>query len=302
MTRPLRIEFPNALYYVASYGHRCQAVYEDEADREIFLDILAAAVQRFHWRCYAYCQATSKYELLVATPQPNLSAGMRYINGVYTQTTNRRHRRDGHVFKGRYKAILVQPDRYLLDMAVQIVLTPVRDAMVGFPGAWRWCSYRATCGDEFSPEWLAVDRLLGHLSNDAAEARKQYYLCVLNGIREKKPPCKVRQQLYIGEDDFIRRVQGYVKNPADPNVSHTQKRPPVPSLDEFAKLALTRNDAIAKAYRTGAYSYAAIARYFAMHPSTVCRVLRKGAPPVFRVPVSIEQARDAGGRADHRSL
>lgn len=274
MTRPLRIEFPGALYHVESRGHRNEPIYEDDTDRETFLEILAEAVERFSWRCYAYCLMTNHYHLLIETPQANLSAGMRFVNGVYTQSSNRRHRRVGHIFQGRYSAILVDPDNYLLAVARHIVLNPVRAGTVKIPGAWSWSSYRATCGDELVPDWLAADKLLQNFDSDRREAQKRYYVFVLNGMREKGIWHKVRQQLYLGEDDFIRNVQTFLKNPDDPNISRIQKRPPVPSLDDIAENALTRNEAMERAYRTGGYSYSEIARYFEIHPSTVSRIIR----------------------------
>ena len=275
MTRPLRIEFPGALYHVVSRGHRQEPIYEDDTDRECFLKILADAVEQFDWRCYAYCQMTNHYHLLVETVHANLSAGMRYVNGVYTQRSNRRHRRSGHVFQGRYKAILVNPDEYLLPVARHMVLNPVRSGTTKVPGAWPWSSYRATCGDEPVPNWLAADWLLRHFDSDRREAQKRYYVFVLNGVREESVWNNVRQQLYLGDDEFIRRVQTYVKNPNDPNISRIQRRPPMPSLKDIAQSALTRNEAIERAHRTGGYSYSEIARYFGIHPSTVSRILRE---------------------------
>ena len=91
MARPLRIEFAGALYHVTSRGDRQEAVFEDDEDREVFLRTLAEVVERFNWRCHAYCQMTNHYHLVVETPLGNLSKGMRQLNGVYTQASNRRH-------------------------------------------------------------------------------------------------------------------------------------------------------------------------------------------------------------------
>jgi len=100
MARPLRIEFAGALYHVTPRGDRQEAVYEDDEDREVFLRTLAELVERFNWRCHAYCQMTNHYHLVVETPHGNLSKGMRQLNGVYTQASNRRHRRVGICFRG----------------------------------------------------------------------------------------------------------------------------------------------------------------------------------------------------------
>lgn len=274
MSRPLRIEFPGAVYHIVSRGHRQEPIYEDDADRRAFLRILAEAIERFRWRCYAYCLMTNHYHLLIRTHEPNLSAGMRIVNGVYTQFSNRRHRRVGHVFQGRYKAVLIDPDNYLLPVARHIVLNPVRTGTTKVPGAWPWSSYRATCGDDSAPQWLATDELLKRFDSDCREAQKCYYVFVLNGMKGTDIWRKVRQQLYLGGDEFIRTSQAYIKNPDDPNISQIQKRPPVPSLDDIAKRALTRNAAIERAHRVAGYSYSEIARYFKIHPSTVSRIIR----------------------------
>ena len=107
MARPIRLEFSGALYHVTSRGDRREAIYEDDADRERFLAVLADVVKDFNWVCHAYCLMSNHYHLLIETPDANLSKGMRQLNGVYTQASNRRHRREGHLFQGRFKAILV---------------------------------------------------------------------------------------------------------------------------------------------------------------------------------------------------
>ena len=100
MARPLRIEFAGALYHVTSRGGRREAIYEDDQDRRAYLKILSDVVQRFGWFCYAYCLMGNHYHLVIETLEGNLSKGMRQLNGVYTQVSNRRHRRVGHLFQG----------------------------------------------------------------------------------------------------------------------------------------------------------------------------------------------------------
>ena len=143
MARPIRIEFEGALYHVTSRGDRCEAIYEDDADRERFLEVLGQVVEDFNWVVHAYCLMSNHYHLVIETPDANLAKGMRQLNGVYTQYSNRRHQRSGHLFQGRYKAILVDADSYLLELARYVVLNPVRARMVRKPGAWPWSSYLA---------------------------------------------------------------------------------------------------------------------------------------------------------------
>ena len=126
MTRPLRIEFPGGVYHITSRGNGQQEIFLTEADRELFLDLLGQAIDRFQWLCHAYCLMANHYHLLIETPEANLSRGMRHLNGVYTQRFNRQHQRGGHVFQGRYKAIVVQKDSHLLALCRYVVLNPGR--------------------------------------------------------------------------------------------------------------------------------------------------------------------------------
>ena len=132
----------------------------DDSDREIFLDVLADVCARFNWVVHAYCLMTNHCHVLIETPDANLSQGMRQLNGVYTQSFNRRHKRVGHVFQGRYKAILVQKESYLLELARYIVLNPVRAQMVRAAKDWPWSSYRATAGYKEPVKALRVDWIL----------------------------------------------------------------------------------------------------------------------------------------------
>ncbi len=146
MTRPLRIEFPGATYHIMSRGDRRSDIYRDDVDRRVFLDLLAREVRQQRWRLLAYCLMGNHYHLLLETPESNLVTGMRRLNGVYTQTFNRRHGLVGHVMQGRYKCILVGREAYLLELARYIVLNPVRAGMVSAAQEWAWSSCRATAG------------------------------------------------------------------------------------------------------------------------------------------------------------
>jgi REP element-mobilizing transposase RayT len=152
MARPLRLEFAGALYHVTSRGDGQEDIYGGDEDRRAFLDVLAAVCRRFNWLIHAHCLMSNHYHLLVETPDANLSKGMRQLNGVYTQRFNQTHQRVGHVFQGRYKAILVQKEAYLLELARYVVLNPVRARMVRTPEEWPWSSYRAATGTVPGPE------------------------------------------------------------------------------------------------------------------------------------------------------
>lgn len=126
MARPLRIEYPGAVYHLTSRGNRQEAIFQDDEDRYGFLDIFGKTVRRYNWICHAYCLMDNHYHLLVETPDGNLSLGMRQLNGLFTQLINRRHGKVGHVFQGRFKSILVEKEAHLLELCRYVVLNPVR--------------------------------------------------------------------------------------------------------------------------------------------------------------------------------
>ena len=138
MSRPVRIKLSGGLYHVTARGDRREAIYEDDADRVAFLELLGEVINAHNWLCHAYCLMTNHYHLVIETPDGNLSKGMRQLNGVYAQKNNRRHRRDGHLFQGRYKAILVDSDGYLLELSRYVVLNPLRAHMVERVADYPW--------------------------------------------------------------------------------------------------------------------------------------------------------------------
>lgn len=174
MARPLRIEYPGAVYHITSRGNEKKAIFEDDNDREEFLKTLVHVNKRYNWLCHAYCLIDNHYHLLIETPNGNLSIGMRQLNGMYTQTINKRHLRTGHLLQGRYKAILIQKDNHLLEVCRYVALNPVRAGMVENPGDWRWSSYLATAGKETPHACLTVDWILCQFDNIRSKAEKEY--------------------------------------------------------------------------------------------------------------------------------
>ncbi|MBK1723035.1 REP-associated tyrosine transposase [Thiocystis violacea] len=277
MARPLRIEFAGALYHITSRGDRREAIFEDDADRTTFLDLLAEVVERFNWRCNAYCLMPNHYHLIVQTVEGNLSKGMRQLNGVYTQASNRRHGRVGHLFQGRFKGILVDRDAYLLELSRYVVLNPVRAGLVPAPGDWPWSSYRAMVGAAPVPNWLAVDALLSQFGEVREEACRQYQRFVREGMGKNDLWSGLRQQVYLGDTSFVERMQAKTQIRGDLlSIPKAQRRAPAPALPVIAAQHTDRNAAIRAAYATGAYSYREIAQHFGVHLATVGRIVRLG--------------------------
>lgn len=275
MTRPLRIEFEGALYHVTSRGDRKENIYEDDRDRYVFLAILEDVIGKFNWLCHAYCLMGNHYHLLIETPEANLAKGMRQLNGVYSQASNRRHKRVGHLFQGRYKAILVDRNAYLMELSRYVVLNPVRAEFVAHPGDWPWSSYRAMTGCEYVPDWLTTEDLLSHFGNSRGEAVEHYANFVAAGIGKPSVWRNLNQQIYLGNDAFVARaLLGEKHRSPVIGVPKEQQRLPVPPIDQLESLYSSRNEAIVAAYATGQYSYQDIGRHFGLHYTSVGKIVR----------------------------
>jgi REP-associated tyrosine transposase len=172
MPRPLRAQVPGGIYHLISVGVRKSPVFTDTHDRERFLGLLDLTLDTYRWELHTYCLMTNHFHLLVTTPEPNVSAGMQYLNGCYAQWFDWRHGFEGHVFERRFWSALVTSDRHLVETARYIVLNPVRAGLCASAADWPWSSYRATVtgsrhGPRLSP-WLL--RIFGRNLEEARAA------------------------------------------------------------------------------------------------------------------------------------
>jgi putative transposase len=276
LARPLRIEFAGALYHVTSRGNKCEDIYLSDRDRELFLSILGEVCQRFNWHCHAYCLMSNHYHLLIETPDANLAQGMRQLNGVYTQRFNQAQKRVGHVFQGRYKAILVEKDSYLLELSRYIVLNPVRARMVRAAQDWPWSSYRATVGFSQAPQWLTVNWVLSAFGPYLSEAVNGYELFIAEGAGQPSPWEQLKNQIYLGSDQFVSAMQAKIETDQElSEIPLSQRRPMPKPLGWYEKSGATRDDAVKLAYASGGYSMKEIGDYFGLHYSRVSRIIAK---------------------------
>ena len=281
MSRPLRIEYPGAFYHLTSRGNARERIFLDDADREILLDVLASVVERLVWRIHAYCLMGNHYHLLAETPQPNLSRGMRWLNGVYTQRFNRRHERVGHVLQGRFRAILVERDSYLLELARYIVLNPVRAGLASAPGGWRWSSYQATTGEKPAPRWLSVNAILEQFGNDASAAQGHYRQFVAAGLDRDSPWRNLRGQVLLGTESFVRALAPRLATLRDRmEAPRSQRLAHRPTLERLLPVAnglgrAQRDAAIRDAHVRHLYTFAEIARHVGLHYGTVSRIANR---------------------------
>jgi len=273
MARPLRIELSGGIYHVTSRGDGRENIFLNDQDRMQWLEVLGQVCERFNWVCHAWCQMSNHYHLLIETPEANLAQGMRQLNGVYTQYFNRNHKRVGHVFQGRYKAIIVERDSYLMELARYVVLNPLRANMIKQLADWQWSSYRATCGQESAQAWLQTDWILAQFSQQRSSAIAKYIQFVHEGARLPSVWTQLQGQIYLGTETFVKNMQAQIEKKASlDEIPRAQRRAITQPLDDFEK-QYERNEAMARAYLSGQHTMASIARHFGVHYATVSRAV-----------------------------
>jgi len=270
MARPLRLEVPDGLFHLTARGNARQPIWLDDSDAAFFLQTLTTVVERYGWRCHAYCLMPNHYHLLVSTPRLNLSQGARHLNAVYAQTFNRRRSRVGHVFQGRFNAILVQRDAHLLELSRYIVLNPVRAGLCERPVDWIWSSYGATIGALRPPPFLSIEAVLAAFGHDRRIARERFCTFVSEGATGS-PWGRVLSDLYLGDEAFV--AEHSRAGCLSKEHPRSQRRPLRPALGDL--LVDTSGATIALAHREHGYRLAEIAAELGIHPATAGRRLRR---------------------------
>lgn len=233
MSRPLRIEFPGAIYHVTSRGNARQSIYEDNKDCHRFLELLVHEINQQRWYCYAYCLMGNHYHLLIETPEAKLRSGMARLNGMYSQWFNRRHLRAGHLFQGRYKAILVEKESHLLELCRYVVLNPVRAGLVKRVDQWKWSSYRVTAYERGITSWLSTEWILSQFGTNSAQAQRIYRRFVAEGAGEPSPWEKLRGQIYLGNERFLKEMSQRIKNVPREQIPEEVIRPDRPTKEQI---------------------------------------------------------------------
>ncbi len=265
MARPQRIEFAGALYHVSAQGRGGERVFRDAEDAGRFLRVLAQVCRRSDWAVMAYCLLPSRFELAVETRRPSLSAGMRRLTGLYGQAFNRRHGLKGPVFQGRFKAVLVEREPYLLEICRGVLRAPVEAGLAPRACDWRWSSCRAMLKGAV-PDWLAREALLGLLAPEPAVASARFAALVENFLSGADPWSDRRAQIFLGSEWFAETAQRRARARADSD--EASARPP---LAWFAGRYPEPREAMARAHLEGGYSLSQVARQFGVHYSTVSR-------------------------------
>ncbi len=242
MSRPLRIEFPGAIYHVTSRGDRREPIYRDDEDRVAQIDVIARAMERFDAQVLAYCQMENHFHLVLHTRRANLSRLMRHVNGVYTQAFNRRHGLTGHLFQGRFKAIV---------------------------------------GLAATPPWLDTDGLHGYLlgrpvggARDRKRAVQRYRALLAEAQSEPLWERSLRRQVFLGDEDFVARMQALAApaRRAAVEVPRAQRKSGG-TLQDCLKRCAGRAQALRMAYRDCGISMTALARELDVSVSHVSRLI-----------------------------
>ena len=279
MARPLRIEYDGAVYHVTSRGNARKPIYKDDEDREAFLYALQRVNKKYNWLCHTYCLMNNHYHLVIETPDGNLSKGMRQLNGMYTQIYNRRHHRVGHIFQGRYKAILIEKESHLLEVCRYVVLNPVRAKAVEKPEIWQWSSYRGTLGMERPHPCLTTDWVLGQFDKKKSRPDRRYREFVEAGIGKATIWKDLRGGSILGEDEFAETLLEYLKGKRDireiPKFQRYINRHSLKEIftEEVADGKAERDKKIRAAVEIHGYSQREVADHLGMHYSSISGII-----------------------------
>ena len=274
MARPIRIELAGGVYHVTSRGDRREDIYADDRDRRLWLNIFRETCQRFNWSCHAWCLMGNHYHVLIETIDANLSKGMRHLNGVFTQATNRRHHRTGHLFQGRFKAILVEKESHLLELNRYVVLNPVRAQMVENVSQWPWSSWHEMTSTSKQFKWIQTDWTLSQFGASRSEAIESYKRFVQEGMTAESPWERLSGQIFLGPENFVKQAQVIAAKESLTEIPRAQRRTQSFTLSDFEIAASSPKIAMARAYASGDFTMREIAHYFDVHYSSVSRAVR----------------------------
>ncbi len=254
MARPLRIEFADAIYHATARGNARNAIVAGDADREKWLALLAETVQRHHWRVFAFALLDNHFHLFLQTPEPNLSAGMHDLCGTYAGYLNRRHDRSGHVFQGRFKAVLVEGQGHWLEVSRYVHLNPVRAGLVRRPEDWRWSSYRGYHLASRCLPWVDYQPVLEEFGRDGPAARRAYRAFIEEGLGRKldSPLARAVAGVVLGSEAFVARVRALLASrPDDAEVPPLSRLRAAPRIEAICRAVAERFGSDATAWRPG---------------------------------------------------
>ena len=274
MARPLRIEYPGAVYHIMSRGNASVDIFKDSQDREYFLKTIQRIIERFNVRLYAYCLMNNHYHLVVETPDGNLTRCMHYLNFRYSQWFNFRHSRVGHLFQGRYKSIVVEKNSYLLEVIRYVSLNPVRASICPDPENYEWSSYPVTLGKQDVLPLLETDWILSHFGSRKTTARKKFKKFISEG-HDVKLWDEIQRQIYLGDEDFVSLLQEELVSDKELDEIPKQQYRSLAPLSLIFEKYNNRDSAIIEAFESGEFTQREIAAHLGLHYSTVSKIISK---------------------------
>jgi len=274
MTRPVRVEFPGAVYFITARSVGGEALFRGDDDRSSFLDIISHVVSRYSWNVWGYALLKGEYLLLIETPEANLSKGMRQLGGLYTQRYNEKYGRKGKLFRGRYKSLLVERGDKVLEVVRHIALAPVRAKLSTGPEFYIYSSHRPLSGLARRPEWLDADGLLQFFGGE--EPVKKYANYIYSVDAAATILSGARRQLALGGDELLEKSSELARKKVS---GRGVRRPSLAKLKRIVGKKFNskdeRNLAVYAAYDEGGYTLEEIGEAIGLHYATISRIIKK---------------------------
>ena len=274
MARPVRIEYPGAYYYISSKGIEGKSIFNDVKDRQEFLQIFQEVIGRMQWDVFAYNLMPDSFQLFIKTPKPNLSKGMRQLNGIYTQRYNVKYESQGNIFHGRFKAVLVEEQSFS-DVVKHVVHTPILKRKARKLDKWKWSSYQANMGMTEAPQWLSSAEVLSHFGKQKKRAQTAFAKAITTMDKDFDIAGDVKGQILLGSDVFVNKWKKQLATGKVMDKARQRKAKKVKPLSDFGKRFKNIKTAMVKAYETGNYTLDQIGSHFGVHYSTVSRTVKK---------------------------
>ncbi|MEO5741391.1 MAG: transposase [Vicinamibacterales bacterium] len=275
MARKHRIKFCGAIYHVMARGNRKERIFHDDVDRRRFLNIVAAALEKFGAECYVQCLMDNHVHKVIHTPRANISQVMQHIDGLYTQYSNWRHHTTGHVLEGRYTGIVIDDTCYLRNAIAYVLRNPVEAGLVGHARDWPWSSYRAAMG-KASPQFETLTWLQSLFQADTLDESRRLLDEHVGENRDDYPD--LARAAAEGPHEFKRRVRCVIGETlyraALPRSYRAMARPPLGEVFGGVKRA-ERRRTIMRAHVVHGYLLTEIANHLELHPTTISRIVNQ---------------------------